>query len=148
MHVTIRKNSQDWFAFSGTVQLDEKNFLSMEKFLKSLKDSRFVSLGNGEYVALTEELRRHLSSLRLMARDKGRALEVDPITAGSLDKVLEGMDVEADEAWTASRERMAGGLRLVAPGAFAAQGGTARLPEGRLRMDAAPGYLGRGRLPR
>ena len=55
---------------------------------------------------LTEELRRHLSSLRLMARDKGRALEVDPITAGSLDKVLEGMDVEADEAWTASRERM------------------------------------------
>ena len=78
----------------------------MEKFLKSLKDSRFVSLGNGEYVALTEELRRHLSSLRLMARDKGRALEVDPITAGSLDKVLEGMDVEADEAWTASRERM------------------------------------------
>lgn len=106
MHVTIRKNSQDWFAFSGTVQLDEKNFLSMEKFLKSLKDSRFVSLGNGEYVALTEELRRHLSSLRLMARDKGRALEVDPITAGSLDKVLEGMDVEADEAWTASRERM------------------------------------------
>ena len=106
MHVTIRKNSQDWFAFSGKVQLDEENYLSMEKFLKSLKDSRFVSLGNGEYVALTEELRRHLSSLRLMARDKGRALEVDPITAGSLDKALEGMDVKADEAWTASRERM------------------------------------------
>ena len=106
LHVTIRKSAQDWFAFSGKVQLDEEQYVSMEKFLKSLKGSRFVSLGNGDYVALTEDLRRHLASLKLMARERGKSLEVDPIAAGSLDRVLEGMDVQTDEAWTASRERM------------------------------------------
>ena len=105
--VRIEQSDSDWFGVSGEVQIDENRFLSIQAFLRSLKGSRFVALGEGEYVALTEELRRKLSGLQLMLCENGAGgFGVNPLALKSLEQAMEGMQVDADGAWSLSRERM------------------------------------------
>ncbi len=106
-HVRIEQSDTDWFGVSGEVEIGEDRFLSIQAFLRSLKGSRFVELGEGDYVALTEDLRRKLTGLQLMLCEDGRyGFGVNPLTLKSLEQAMEGMQVDADAAWTLSRERM------------------------------------------
>ncbi|MBQ2516539.1 MAG: DEAD/DEAH box helicase, partial [Desulfovibrio sp.] len=106
-HVRIEQSDTDWFGVSGEVEIAEDRFLSIQSFLRSLKGSRFVELGDGDYVALTEDLRRKLTGLQLMLCEDGRnGFGVNPLALKSLEQAMEGMQVDADAAWTLSRERM------------------------------------------
>ncbi len=57
----------DWLAVGGEVRIDEQQVLSLTKLLGLLQQAsgRFVPLGDGQYLAITEALRKRLEALRV-----------------------------------------------------------------------------------
>jgi superfamily II DNA or RNA helicase len=68
------KSGADWFALDGEVRIDEARVLGLHQLLRlahASRGSRFVALGDGEYLALTEQLRRQLADLQALAQNEG-----------------------------------------------------------------------------
>ena len=103
-----RGPGRDWFSLSGEASIDEGRVVTVEALLQSLEGSRFVSLGEGEYLALTDELRRKLSGLKAMMEGKARGgeMQFSGLAAPAVEQIAQGMDIQADAAFDASLERM------------------------------------------
>lgn len=66
----IVKTKNNWLELSGELKVDEELVVSIQTLLSALKKSttgRFVELGQGEYLALTEQLRKQLSEIEAAA---------------------------------------------------------------------------------
>ena len=65
LNLNIRTMQQDWFSFSGQVQVDEATVVELRFLLEQARQSksRFIPLGRGQFLALTQEFRRRLDEL-------------------------------------------------------------------------------------
>ena len=97
-------SQQDWFALSGELTLDDGRVIDMTHLLKLLLDSpgRFVKLGEEEYLALSQDLRRRLQTLHNL-QDRGR---IHPLTTALLDETLDGVRVESGPEWQQQLQRL------------------------------------------
>ncbi len=140
--VSIRVNSSsEWFELDGAVRIDENLVADMASLLASLRESggKFVEIGEGEFVALTEELRRQLLDLEAMGEFHNGKFRL-PVLAGGLLEELAGSGAELveDAEWRRGLERR----RELA-------GFTPELPEGfnaELRDYQLEGYRWMARL--
>ncbi len=104
--LSLRVNSSsEWFEVSGSVRIDEHLVVDMATLLSALHSGtgKFVELGDGEYLALTDELRRQLGDLEALGEFHDGVLRLSNL-AGSVIEELEdaGADVLADAAWRQS----------------------------------------------
>ncbi|MDJ0726966.1 MAG: DEAD/DEAH box helicase [Prochloraceae cyanobacterium] len=93
---------QDWFAATGELKIDENLVLDMENLLMLLEQtpSRFIPLGNGEFLALTKAFRQRLDELRILSEKQGKGLRFHSLAALSLQETLESVGMlEADKHW-------------------------------------------------
>jgi hypothetical protein len=99
-----------WFTMTGSLSIDESLVIDMKKLveLARMNSGRFLPLGNGEFVALTEEFRRRLDDFSSIAdlsakQDSvDRSLRIHPLAAMALEEIIQGIgSLEADETWTA-----------------------------------------------
>ena len=99
-----------WFEVEGEVRLDEKTVLSVSELLEKLRtaEGNFIRLGDKEYVALTDELKRQLMLLDSAATAAGKnKLRVSRFSAGVLESLEEeGLSFNADEAFYAFLKRI------------------------------------------
>ena len=98
-----------WLSLEGEVRLDRKTRISVAELLQKVREARsdFIELGDKEYVALTDALRRQLAVLDgLVTRDRG-GLKVSQFNAGFIDGMTDsGMTVDADEASRSLMDRI------------------------------------------
>ena len=82
------RSGRDWFALSGEIALDEKTVLSLREASELLASGtgRFLPLGEGEFLAVTEDLRKRLEDLRALGDWKGEELRFSPLSALLLEK--------------------------------------------------------------
>lgn len=110
LRMTIRRVDGKWFAANGDLRVDEDTVLSLKDLLDAVKtsNSRFVALGNGEFLSLTGKLYRQLNELAAVAIEEKEQLRIRPLAAHMLDELLEGAGyVETDDHWKALRARQA-----------------------------------------
>jgi hypothetical protein len=93
LRLHVRKD-RDWFAASGTLQVDGGLTVDVLQLLEWLENSpsRFVELADGQFLALTDELRRRIGDLAVYAEKGKNKLRFPPIRAA----VLEGLDASAN----------------------------------------------------
>ncbi len=67
MQLTVTRQ-KDWFELDGSLQLEESQVIDMKRLLSLLEHSegRFIKLGEGEFLAITQELHHRLESIRRM----------------------------------------------------------------------------------
>ncbi len=108
VHLKIVKSKKagEWFNVEGELDIDKDRYVSIQLLLESMKGSRFVSIGNGEYIALTDKLRKKLATLKQTVNVEKKDLVVNSLAAGALSETLEDLDVESDPKWEASVSRM------------------------------------------
>ncbi len=96
VQLSIRKQ-RDWFDLSGGLQLEHGEVLALARLLELLEQSpgRFIKLGEGEFLTLTDQLHRRLDTLRAISTHGA----FHPLTAPLLDEVTEGMMVKRGKAW-------------------------------------------------
>ena len=70
--IQIQKKNQ-WFEASGELILDDKLALDINQIFELLAESRnqFIQLGDGEFLALTKQLRQRLDELRALTDQSG-----------------------------------------------------------------------------
>lgn len=96
------KRQNDWFAASGELKLEENLVLDMEKLLLLLEKtpSRFIPLGDGQFIALTQQFRQRLDELRTFGRKQGNSLQFHPLTSIVLEEAIADVGkLKADKHW-------------------------------------------------
>jgi superfamily II DNA or RNA helicase len=100
--VTTLASNRGWFTIDGELQLDEQRVLSLQQLLVLLREShgsRYVTLGEGEYLALADHLRQRLAELDALASAKGKKLELGATAAAWLAEAAPALGVQGDAAW-------------------------------------------------
>lgn len=96
------RGERNWFALSGTVEVDEETVLDLRQLLDLMEKNRgrFLPLGKGGFLALTREFRRRLDELALLGEVKGKDLRFSPLAAPFLEELeAETPGLVKDEAW-------------------------------------------------
>jgi SNF2 family DNA or RNA helicase len=111
LNLKIRTNRQNWFAMSGHLVLDQGQVIELKDLLSKLKNSpgRFVEIGDGQFIALTQEFRKRLEDINLytdgFGDDDGEVL-VHPLAAIQLEKLTSQVATETDAGWQAQIARI------------------------------------------
>ncbi len=103
-------SATDWFEVKGSIQVDKDLVLQMETLLDQIEstDSRFITIGKDQYVALTREFRKRLEGLVASGQPvrKGQAIRVHPLAAIGLEQWKDDVgQFEADTVFDACIER-------------------------------------------
>jgi SNF2 family DNA or RNA helicase len=97
-----------WFAMTGTLSIDESLVIDMKRLVELARrnSGRFLPLGNGEFLALTDEFRRRLDDISYIAELQAkqdasdRSLRIHPLTALAFENITKSLgSLEGDETW-------------------------------------------------
>jgi superfamily II DNA or RNA helicase len=105
----VIKSGREWFSASGELQISEERALGLMQLMALLDEhprSRFIPLGEGQFVALSEGFRSQLALLHGLSHASGKSLRLHPLAAPALEDLLAGVEVDADTAWQQQVERM------------------------------------------
>ena len=104
------KSAAEWFGASGTLAVDEGRVLDLKELfalLDASPDSRFLEIGDGEFIALTDSFRRHLDDLHTLSAPAARgSVRLHAMAALALRDFAEGTALDADAGWRAQQERL------------------------------------------
>ncbi len=89
-----------WFEMEGDLNIGNKEKLKMAELLERLREAEgnFIRLGNDEYVALSEQLRRQLDAIDKMLVGRGKQPKVSKMNGFQLEGLEDlGVKINADE---------------------------------------------------
>ena len=108
LRISVQSAAQ-WVQASGELRVNDDQVLSLKRLFALLEDnpdSRFLPLGDGEFLALADSFRRRLDDFAAIATARENAVRMPPLAALALEDLLEGAVLDADDGWDALRERM------------------------------------------
>jgi SNF2 family DNA or RNA helicase len=103
------KRQRDWFAVDGELKLDDNLVLDMQHLLELLEQSpsRFVRLGDGQFLALTREFRQRLDELRAFTQKNSKGMGFHPTSVLAMEDLVDGVGkLQADKHWKAHIQRL------------------------------------------
>jgi len=103
------KSERDWFAVDGELQLDEHRVLGLKQLLALLdgaRSQRYVALGEGRYLALTQALRRRLDELAALGSEYNDGLRLPGAAAAWLAEAADELGARGDGAWQQRAQRL------------------------------------------
>ncbi len=105
LNLKIRTNRHNWFTMSGQIQLDQDTVIELKDLLTKLKNSssRFIELGDGQFLALTQEFKRRLEEMNIysegFAGEEDNEILIHPLAAMPLEKLALQANTDADDGW-------------------------------------------------
>jgi len=103
------KRNKDWFELEGEIRLNERVALDLQQLVQLAKDApgRFVPLGDGEFLALSAQLRKRLEDLVAFSEPHGKGFRFHPLTAGAFEEFAgEAGAFTGDPQWVAQLQRL------------------------------------------
>ena len=103
LHLQIRQQ-RNWFEMTGSLELEPSLTLDMRRLLDLAEKSpsRFIPLGNGQFLTLSRELRTRLDDLNAIADKKKDGCRLHPLAALHMNALrADGARVSGDKAWNA-----------------------------------------------
>ena len=103
------KQEQDWFEVSGELELDDGSVMDMQALLSLLDQtsSRFVPIGDGQFLALTQAFRKRLDEFRTYSERHGKGARFHPLAALALEETLDEVgQLKADKNWKSHIKRL------------------------------------------
>ena len=101
--------SRDWFSAEGELRLGDDKVLDMQRLLELLDKtpSRFIPLGDGQFIALTQQFRNRLDEFRRLSEKHGKGTRFHPLAALALEDFVDEIDdLKADKHWKAHVKRI------------------------------------------
>lgn len=103
------RSATNWFALEGEIAVNNSRVATLQDLLRRLRENgaqRFITLGEGEYLALTDQLRAQLADLAALADLSQPEARIPHAAAALAEQMLDGMAVEADAVWLARLQRL------------------------------------------
>ncbi len=125
LHLSVGAK-KDWFEVTGGVDLDEGRVLDLQLLIEQTRQSEgeFISLGEGEFIALTEALRDRIMRMEGLLHDRGGKLQLPSLAVSPFAELAEGLEeIEYGAEWqeALSRIERARNLRPELPDRFEAE---------------------------
>ncbi|MCK5919155.1 MAG: DEAD/DEAH box helicase, partial [Cocleimonas sp.] len=101
MRLSINKTG-DWFQLEGQVETDKGLVISLRKLLELSEKStgRFIEIGDGEYVSLTNQFRKKLNAVQKYSENSGDGARINGLAAYALDDFFEDIGtLTVDDEW-------------------------------------------------
>ncbi len=108
MGLNIRRE-HDWFNTTGELRVDDSQVLELQKLLELVQatPSRFLPLGEGQFLALTQEFRKRLDELNAYSEPSGKGVRFHGLAALALEDFTESVGVlRTDKHWKAHAKRL------------------------------------------
>ena len=114
LNLNIRTSQQNWFSLSGHVKVDQDEVIDLKSLLDKIREShsRFIPLGKGQFLALTQEFRDRLEDLIQFGDTKGPKdagddeIQVHPLAALALDDLTRQANTKTDNGWRDQLKRI------------------------------------------
>lgn len=103
------ERKRNWLAVGGELRIDENRVVNLAKLLEILEGAkgRFVRLEDGEYLALTEALRRRLEEFRAVGDVSGETVQLHPLMAARVDAFSEEAgSIKESATWKRERKKL------------------------------------------
>jgi SNF2 family DNA or RNA helicase len=103
------KSNINWFELEGELKVDENTVLTISKLLEMIRlgHGRFVELSNGEFLSLSDQLRRRLSELAAFTAESKDGIVLNRFASASMvDAFDEFENLKVDKAWRDFRNRL------------------------------------------
>lgn len=109
----VLKQRGQWFDIEGDVDIDENTRISISELLELVSKSKgkYIQLNEGEFVALSEKLRRQLNALDAIANRERGKIKISPFSAALMgDDLLHGdLELTMDNELHTIRQRILDG---------------------------------------
>lgn len=104
LNLNIRTSQQDWFSLSGQLEIDQDEVMELKTLLDKVREtrSRFIPMGDGQFVALTQEFRNRLEELILYGNSQPgneNEVKIHPLAAIALEELAHQAQTKADNGW-------------------------------------------------
>ncbi len=104
LNLKIRTNRQNWFAMSGQLMLDQDHVIDLKDLLAKVNSStgRFIEIGEGQFLALTQEFQKRLEDMNIYAEQATNdddEILVHPLAALPLEELTSQTSTFADAGW-------------------------------------------------
>ncbi len=112
LNLKIRTNRQNWFGISGELVLDQDRVIDLKDLLARLDNATgsFIQIGEGQFIALTQEFRKRLEELNSFSSDQSGEREneitIHPLAALPLEKLVEEAKTIVDKGWKFQLEKI------------------------------------------
>jgi SNF2 family DNA or RNA helicase len=103
------KSNTNWFELEGELKIDENTIITISRLLEMVRGGhgRFVELNNGEFLALSEKLRRRLSELAAYTTESNDKLVINRFASASMIDSFDNFEnISVDKAWRDFRKRL------------------------------------------
>lgn len=104
------KGAKGWFEVDGELKVSEDRVMKIGELLQLMHDSksRFVQVGDSEFIALSDQLRRHLAHLEAMAAtDRKGKVQLSTFSTTALQELEEdGVKIGADRQYAKFIQRL------------------------------------------
>ncbi|MDR3245311.1 MAG: hypothetical protein LBT50_02635, partial [Prevotellaceae bacterium] len=108
--LSLKLNSGiNWFDLDGELTIDEDTVVSLQQLLTLTEKGhfRFIELSEGEFLALTDDLRKRLDDLRMFSSIDKKQLKINKFAAVALSDLFEDVEnLQTDKAWKEFNERV------------------------------------------
>ncbi len=113
LRVTVA-SQRDWLAVKGGVEFEEDKVIALKELINAAaQGSKFVTLKEGQYLALTGALRERILELGAVIDDSGKEIRASKLAVGSLLDLSEGTQATFDASSMALIERLQRSEQLV-----------------------------------
>ena len=103
------KSHIGWFDVEGELQVDDGMVVTIKTLLDMMRHAhgRFIELNNGEFLSLSDKLRRRLSELATFSSDSKTGVTVNRFASAAMTDVFDEMEhLQTDKAWRDFRKRL------------------------------------------
>jgi SNF2 family DNA or RNA helicase len=103
------KSNVSWFELEGELKIDENTVLTISKLLEMMRHGhgRCIELNNGEFLALSDQLRRRLSEFAAFTSESKKGVVINRFASASIiDAFDEFENLKVDKAWRDFRKRL------------------------------------------
>ena len=96
------KSAAEWFEASGELEVNAEQTLSLARLmllLEARSNSRFLPLGDGQFVALSHTFRQQLDTLQTLGGGDAEKLKIHALAAPALEDLFAESQFQADAKW-------------------------------------------------
>lgn len=104
--MSVNKRNE-WFEVDGEVQVSRNKVMKIKELLERASQAKkqFVKLDDGQYLALTKQLKNRLEVLQAATQEQGDTLQLHPLLAPTLQDLEEnGVKLKADKHWKENKK--------------------------------------------
>jgi len=108
LHLHIHKK-RNWFTVDGKIEVDPDTVFPLRQLLQYIQNnnSRFVPMGQGEFLALSREFKEKLDELNLFSRTDDQNPLIHPLTSHIMeDFANQGAVLNLDQHWQQQRKKI------------------------------------------